>query len=603
MTIKKQLILLIILIILSFSLICVLNLINSKVSSNFIKLKDEAYTVNKHLYSINIATRDLLYSNYLQKAYNDWKEINSKCQDIVAYFLQSKNLTKLIKKNKELSNQYNLTLYNWNIIKTNLSDISIKMDNFSYISIENTKGIFYLLNETTGNKELFEVYTAIHRTIQSLNITILDSFEQINDSLNNEINTTTSFNNITASSLSILIIIIMLILFLKFLNKLHFKLNGIRDIMKAVSERDFNLNIDIKGKDEFKDLANYINDSLNKLKDIFNKIKNVSIITDDLSSIVNNELSSSKDSLTVITGDIKSIKSEYENFDNNIKASSASTMEIQNNLNSLKEQIHTQSTTVIQSSASIEEIIASINNITFSTKERKDSALKLFEIIKAGNKDINETNVLIQEINKNTQNIQEILDIIKGISVQINLLSMNAAIESAHAGESGKGFSVVADEIRKLAESTSENSKSIEDYIQHIISLINGATETSNKNMQSYKTIVHEVNKLIELFEEISSGLEEMSISSKEILNVNKTLNDLTIDVKNKYDTIINENRDTGTAISNLNNISSTIFRNISGIYVNIGDIMNKTDSILSKQNDSRNNMKNINEELIRFKT
>ncbi len=395
----------------------------------------------------------------------------------------------------------------------------------------------------------------------------------------------------------------MLILFIRFLKKLHVKFNSIEDIMKSVSERDFNLNIDIKGNDEFGSLANYISESLNKLKDIFTKIKNVSHVSSNLSDTVTNELTGSKNSLTEITSNIKAIKNEYENFDNNIKASSSSTGEIQENLNSLKEEIQTQSTTVIQSSSSIEEIITSINNIANVTKTRKESAMQLLDIIKKGDKEINETNIFIQEINKNTQNIQEILNIINGISVQINLLSMNAAIESAHAGEAGKGFSVVAEEIRKLAESTNENSKSIEQYIEHIVTLINNTTSISNKNIQSYKTIVNEVNKFVELFEEISSGLEQMSISSKEILEVNKILNNITNDVKSRYGSIINENQEIGAAVTNLNNISSAIFKSISDIYSNIEIIMNKTNSILTKQNDSRENMKNINEELLKFKT
>jgi methyl-accepting chemotaxis protein len=83
--------------------------------------------------------------------------------------------------------------------------------------------------------------------------------------------------------------------------------------------------------------------------------------------------------------------------------------------------------------------------------------------------------------------------LINGIASQTNLLAMNAAIEAAHAGEYGKGFSVVADEIRKLAEASAANSKAIKTNLAAIIAGIKNANEASARSSESFATVQREI--------------------------------------------------------------------------------------------------------------
>jgi len=114
----------------------------------------------------------------------------------------------------------------------------------------------------------------------------------------------------------------------------------------------------------------------------------------------------------------------------------------------------------------------------------------------------------IEDANKKTQDTDEIIGFVKNIAKQTNLLGLNASIEASRAGEYGRGFNIVAKEIRKLSTSSTDNLKKIEDILKNIQTSISSLTEKINDVNNDFLKQAEEFQQVKELMEELTSDAE-----------------------------------------------------------------------------------------------
>lgn len=149
-----------------------------------------------------------------------------------------------------------------------------------------------------------------------------------------------------------------------------------------------------------------------------------------------------------------------------------------------------------------------------------------------------ESNTMIQSLRERSKEVSSILNVITAISEQTNLLSLNAAIEAARAGEHGRGFSVVAEEVRKLAEQSQQSAKEIDQIVQRIhveienaVQLMVQVTKNVESGVEVSKEAIEKFEQILEGTEKITPQMENISTTTQQIASsiqeVNATANDL----------------------------------------------------------------------------
>jgi methyl-accepting chemotaxis protein len=305
---------------------------------------------------------------------------------------------------------------------------------------------------------------------------------------------------------------------------------ALKDI--AQGEGDLTRNIDSSSKDEIGDLAYYFNLTLEKIKNLIINIKKEADILSDIGNDLASNMNETAAGMNEITANINSIKERIMNQSASVSETHATMEQVVTNINKLNGHVENQSNNVSQASSAIEEMVANIQSVTTTLINNADNVDALTEASDVGRTGLSEVAEDIQEIARESEGLLEINAVMENIASQTNLLSMNAAIEAAHAGEAGKGFSVVAEEIRKLAESSKEQSDIISNVLKKMKESIDKITNSTENVLTKFEAIDKNVKSVAQQEENIRHAMEEQDHGSKQILDGIGNVNEITRQVK-----------------------------------------------------------------------
>jgi methyl-accepting chemotaxis protein len=305
---------------------------------------------------------------------------------------------------------------------------------------------------------------------------------------------------------------------------------GFREL--AAGEADLRHPIELKRNDELGDLVRDFNAFLAGLRGIVTRLKEAQGELGGIGSELATSVAETAEAATRISGSVGGVRERVDYQAKSVEEAASAVAQVARNIESLERVIQDQSASITEASASIEEMVGNIGAVSASIDKMAERFSLLSRSSEEGKATQSASVERITQIVERSEALQEANEVIASIAAKTNLLAMNAAIEAAHAGEAGKGFSVVADEIRNLAETAAEQSKTIGGELGFVQEAISHVVESSRASEESFGHVALRIAETEALVKELRQAMIEQREGSTQVLEALKSMNDITSEVR-----------------------------------------------------------------------
>jgi len=382
--------------------------------------------------------------------------------------------------------------------------------------------------------------------------------------------------------------------------QIAFVTGRLKDI--AEGEADLTRRINSRAKDEMGELSGYFDSTMEGFRQLIVAIKKESQTLSGIGTDLSSNMTETAAAMNEITANVQSIKGRVLNQSASVSQTHATMEQVTSNINKLNGHVESQSSHISQASAAIEQMVANVQSVTDTLMKNAANVQSLSEASDIGRAGLQDVAADIQGIARESEGLMEINAVMENIASQTNLLSMNAAIEAAHAGEAGRGFAVVADEIRKLAESSSEQSKTIGTVLKKIKDSIELITRSTENVLSKFEAIDTNIRTVAELETAIRNSMEEQRTGSAQILEGVSRVTDITQQVRSGTTEMLEGAREVIVESTNLEKATQEITAGMNEMASGAEQVNVAVSQVNDISNKNRSGIDTLIKEVSRFK-